>query len=78
VQASRTLQELLAHRLIAFPAPKPESRWTFAHANRKDKETLTFEPHVSIIDTLALRPHGSPAEAFGARYIFSSTNPPRP
>ena len=43
-----TPQDLRDHRLLAFSFWKPESRWTFVHANGKDKEALTFQPYLSI------------------------------
>ena len=41
-------QDLLNHRLLAFSFWKPVHNWTFSHVNGKDKETLTFEPFLSI------------------------------
>ncbi len=41
-------QDLLQHRLLAFSFWRPENNWHFAHRNRRDKETLTFQPHLSI------------------------------
>ncbi|MBV9223770.1 MAG: LysR family transcriptional regulator [Acidobacteriaceae bacterium] len=41
-------QDLLGHRLLAFSFWRPEKIWSFTHANRKDKETLTFQPYLSI------------------------------
>jgi DNA-binding transcriptional LysR family regulator len=43
-------QDLLGHRLLAFSRWKPENRWSFTHANVKNKETLTFQPHLSMND----------------------------
>jgi DNA-binding transcriptional LysR family regulator len=34
-------RDLLDHRLLAFEHWKPEYRWSFVHANGKDKEELT-------------------------------------
>lgn len=51
-----TPQDLLGHRLIAFSYWRPESRWTFIHANNKDEETLTFQPHLSMNDFTGLTP----------------------
>jgi DNA-binding transcriptional LysR family regulator len=51
-----TPQDLLGHRLIAFSYWRPESRWTFIHANGKDEETLTFQPHLSMNDFTGLTP----------------------
>jgi len=39
-------QDLLAHRLLAFTYFKTENSWTFHHVNGKDKETLSFLPHL--------------------------------
>jgi DNA-binding transcriptional LysR family regulator len=50
----RTPQDLLAHRLLAFSRCKPENRWNFAHVNGKDKETLTFQPYLSMNDYAGL------------------------
>ena len=44
----RTPQDLLSHRLLAFSFWKPENTWHFAHANGREKETLTFQPYLSI------------------------------
>jgi DNA-binding transcriptional LysR family regulator len=46
--------DLLNHRLLAFDHWKPEYRWSFAHVNGKDKETLTFVPHLSMNDYTGL------------------------
>jgi DNA-binding transcriptional LysR family regulator len=57
-KAPETPQDLLGHRLIAFSYWRPESRWTFVHADGKAEETVTFQPHLSMNDfaglTLAL------------------------
>ena len=44
----RSPRDLLGHRLLAFSFWKPENTWHFTHMNGKDKETLTFQPHLSI------------------------------
>ncbi len=41
-------RDLLGHRLLAFSFWKPENTWHFTHVNEKDKETLTFQPYLSI------------------------------
>jgi DNA-binding transcriptional LysR family regulator len=46
----KTPRELLGHRLLAFSHWNPRNSWTFAHVNGKDRETLTFEPYLSIND----------------------------
>jgi DNA-binding transcriptional LysR family regulator len=49
-------QDLLKHRLLAFWYWRPESRWTFVHKNGKDRETLTFQPHLAMNDFAGLAP----------------------
>nr|WP_241654491.1 substrate binding domain-containing protein [Granulicella sibirica] len=44
----KTPRDLLNHKLLAFSFWKPENHWVFTHANGKDKETLTFQPWLSI------------------------------
>ena len=41
-------RDLPAHRLLAFSFWKPENTWRFTHVNGKDKDTLTFQPYLSI------------------------------
>lgn len=41
-------QDLLVHRLLAFSFWKPENTWRFTHVNGRDKDTLTFQPYLSI------------------------------
>jgi len=55
-KAPQKPQDLLDHRLIAFSYWRPESHWTFAHVNGKDRETLTFQPHLSMNDFSGLTP----------------------
>jgi DNA-binding transcriptional LysR family regulator len=50
----KTPQDLLSHRLLAFSHWKPKNRWTFAHVNGKDRETLTFQPYLSMNDYTGL------------------------
>jgi DNA-binding transcriptional LysR family regulator len=47
-------QDLLDHRLLSFSHWKPDSSWTFVHKNGKDKETLTFQPHLAMNDFAGL------------------------
>jgi DNA-binding transcriptional LysR family regulator len=47
-------QDLLGHRLLAFAYFKAESSWTFHHVNGKDRETLSFLPHLSMNDFTGL------------------------
>jgi DNA-binding transcriptional LysR family regulator len=51
-----TPQDLLCHRLLSFSYGRPESSWTFVHVNRRDQETLTFQPHLTMNDFAGLTP----------------------
>jgi DNA-binding transcriptional LysR family regulator len=51
-----TPRDLLGHRLLAFSHWKPETSWSFVHANGKDKETLSFQPYLSMNDFAGLAP----------------------
>jgi DNA-binding transcriptional LysR family regulator len=46
--------DLLGHRLLLFSHWRPENSWSFVHANGKDKETITFEPYLSMNDYVGL------------------------
>jgi DNA-binding transcriptional LysR family regulator len=46
--------DLLNHRLLAFEHWRTEYRWSFVHTNGRDRETLTFRPHVSMNDYAGL------------------------
>jgi DNA-binding transcriptional LysR family regulator len=50
----KTPQDLLGHRLLTFAHWKPRNKWTFAHVNGKEKETLTFQPHLAMNDYTGL------------------------
>lgn len=43
-----TPRDLLDHQLLAFSFWKPVYSWTLTHATSKEKETLTFQPYLSI------------------------------
>jgi DNA-binding transcriptional LysR family regulator len=49
-------QELLAHRLLSFARWKPRDRWTFEHIDGKQKDTVFFEPFLSMNDYAGLAP----------------------
>ena len=50
-----TPQDLLRHRLLSFSRRgKPETTWRFAHVNGKNKETISFQPFVSMNDYAGL------------------------
>jgi len=50
----KTPRDLLDHRLLAFSFWKPENHWSFAHVDGADKETLTFQPYLSMNDYTGL------------------------
>ena len=50
----KTPQDLLNHRLLAFSFWRPEAHWTFLHAKKHDRETLTFQPYLSMNDYAGL------------------------
>jgi DNA-binding transcriptional LysR family regulator len=43
-------QDLLKHRLLAFSRWKPENRWLFVRTGSGERETLTFQPYLSMND----------------------------
>jgi DNA-binding transcriptional LysR family regulator len=55
-KSPKTPQDLLEHRLLTFSHWKPDSRWTFVHKNGKDKETLAFQPFLTMNDYAGLAP----------------------
>jgi len=50
----RNPKDLLNHRLLAFSFWQPKCHWNFVHINGKDKETLTFQPYLSMNDYAGL------------------------
>jgi DNA-binding transcriptional LysR family regulator len=52
----RQPQDLLNHRLLTFSYWRPESSWTLAHTNGKDRETVTFQPALAMNDFAGLVP----------------------
>jgi DNA-binding transcriptional LysR family regulator len=53
-KAPKNPKDLLDHRLLAFSFWKPKCRWRFVHANKKQRETLTFQPYFSMNDYAGL------------------------
>jgi DNA-binding transcriptional LysR family regulator len=49
-------QDLLNHRLLSFSHWMPSSSWTFVRKNGKEKETLTFQPHIAMNDFAGITP----------------------
>lgn len=56
VEPPQTPQDLLEHRLHSFSHWKPDNHWHFVHENGKEKETLTFQPYLSMNDYAGLAP----------------------
>src|SRR5262249_44766612 len=51
----QTPRDLLGHRLFSFlRRGKPENTWRFSHVNGRDKETINFQPFVSMNDYAGL------------------------
>jgi DNA-binding transcriptional LysR family regulator len=57
--------DLLSHPMITFSYWKPESSFTFVHANGKEKETVTFVPYLSMNDFAGLTPALLAGEGIG-------------
>lgn len=51
-----TPDDLLNHRLLTFSRRKPGDRWIFEHVNGHDRQTIFFEPHLSMNDYAGLAP----------------------
>lgn len=49
-------QDLLQHKLLSFARWKPRDRWIFEHSETKQRETVFFEPHLSMNDYAGLAP----------------------
>ena len=49
-------QDLLRHRLLSFARWKPRDRWIFEHVDGSQKETLFFDPYLSMNDYAGLAP----------------------
>jgi DNA-binding transcriptional LysR family regulator len=56
VAPPREPADLLSHRMITFSYWKPETTFTFIHANGRDKETITFQPELTMNDFAGLTP----------------------
>jgi DNA-binding transcriptional LysR family regulator len=50
----RAPQDLLGHHLLTFSHWRPQNSWSFVHVNGRDKETLTFQPYLSMNDFAGL------------------------
>ena len=50
----KTPQDLRKHRLLAFSRWRPENRWNFVHTRGSEKESFTFQPHISMNDYAGL------------------------
>ena len=47
-------QDLLRHRLLSFSRWKPENRWIFVRAGTGERETLSFQPYLTMNDYAGL------------------------
>jgi len=47
-KAPKRPSDLLHHRLLAFSFWHPQNTWSFAHTNGSEKDSITFQPHLSI------------------------------
>jgi DNA-binding transcriptional LysR family regulator len=47
-------RDLYDHRLLAFSLGKPDHRWTFIRTGHADRETVTFQPHLTMNDYIGL------------------------
>jgi DNA-binding transcriptional LysR family regulator len=50
----RSPQDLLHHRLLTFSYWRPRNSWTLVHVSGKERETLTFQPYLSMNDYTGL------------------------
>jgi DNA-binding transcriptional LysR family regulator len=56
VEPPRKPADLLSHPMITFSYWKPETTFTFVHVSSKEKETITFVPHLMMNDFAGLTP----------------------
>ena len=57
--------DLLSHPMITFSYWKPETSFTFVHANGRERETVTFIPYLSMNDFAGLTPALLAGEGIG-------------
>jgi DNA-binding transcriptional LysR family regulator len=65
VGAPRKPSDLLSHSIITFTYWKPETSFTFVHANGKDKQTVALVPYLSMNDFTGLTPALLAGEGIG-------------
>jgi DNA-binding transcriptional LysR family regulator len=65
VDPPRKPSDLLSHSIITFSYWKPETSFTFVHANGKDQETVTLTPYLSMNDFAGLTPALLAGEGIG-------------
>ncbi len=46
----QTPQDLLQHNLLTFLHGKPEKTWEFSHINGQDRDSITFQPYLTVND----------------------------
>jgi DNA-binding transcriptional LysR family regulator len=54
--APKKLEDLHAHRLIAFSHGKPENSWQFVNRKGEDKHSFAFQPYLSMNDFSGIAP----------------------
>jgi DNA-binding transcriptional LysR family regulator len=54
VKLPRSPKDLLDHKLLTFSHWRSDDSWTLWHRNGKDRQTLSFEPHLSMNDYAGL------------------------
>jgi DNA-binding transcriptional LysR family regulator len=54
VAAPTSPQDLHGHRLLAFGYQQPTCTWDLLHVNGVDKQSVTFQPYLSINDFIGL------------------------
>jgi DNA-binding transcriptional LysR family regulator len=55
-KAPESPKDLLDHRLLAFWRRGPEASWTFLHKDGNGKETVNFQPYLTMNDFAGLTP----------------------
>jgi DNA-binding transcriptional LysR family regulator len=54
VESPESPQDLHGHRLLAFGHQQPMCTWDLQHVNGVDKQSVTFQPYLSINDFIGL------------------------
>jgi DNA-binding transcriptional LysR family regulator len=65
VEPPKKPADLVHHPMITFSYWKPQTTFTFVHTTRKEKESVTFSPHLSMNDFAGLTPALLAGEGIG-------------